>query len=140
MLTITSQDSVRKNFEQPAEIQLLDQEPQAVALVLRRWGPVQQVVEVAQRVGHPIHQIEIGPAIEPAEGGVGQFQHVEVLHRGRRIQLCQRQGNGLGRAQMARSHRRRKDQDASRHGREFRHPECAGYVSAVSASNRRRAV
>ena len=93
-----------KKLQKPAKIQLLDQQPQAVALVLCRGNAIEQVVEIAQRMGHSIHQVEIRPAIELAEGGVGEVQHVEILHDGRRIEPPQGQLDGLGGAQMAGAH------------------------------------
>ena len=110
----------RAPLQQPEElpqVELLDQQPQAVALALRRGRRGRAGRRSTRDVRRLVDQVEIRPAVEPAEGGVGEVQHVEVLDGRRGIELPQGHFDGLGRAEMAGADRGREDEDAL-HGRE----------------------
>ena len=71
-----------------------------------------QVVEVAEDVRRLVDQIEVGLAVELAEGGVGQFENVDVADDGVGHGLAQGQLDGLGGADVAGADRRGQDEDA----------------------------
>ena len=72
--------------------------PQPIALACRAARLVEHVVEIAEHVRRLVHQVQIGLAVDAAEGGVGQLQHVEVRDHRIGRQLAQGQFDGLGRA------------------------------------------
>ena len=59
-------------------------------------GPVHEVVEVTQNMGSAIDKVQVGGAIDSAESGVGQLQHIDILHGGSGIELPAGKLHGLG--------------------------------------------
>ena len=102
-------------LEQPHErlqVELLDQQPQLVAAIApRKTGPVEHVVEVTEDVRRLVDQVEIRLAVDAAEGGVGQGEHVEVPDNGLGADLAQGQLDRLGRPHVPRPDRRRQDRE-----------------------------
>ena len=112
VLMTRSHGSASSRRDEATQVELLDGQPQAVAAIACPEGwAVEQVVEVAEDVRGLVDQIEVGLAVEPAEGGVGQFQNVEVADDGFGHGLPQGQLDGLGGAHVAGADRRGQDQD-----------------------------
>src|SRR5207302_811004 len=53
------------------EVQLFKRQAEAVAAGMRAAGLVEQVIDVAEDVGGLVDEVEVGGAVEAAEGGVG---------------------------------------------------------------------
>src|SRR5262249_16305831 len=85
------------------------------SVLARAAGPIEHVVEITQNVRRPVDEIEIRLAIEPAKGGVGQLEHVDVLDRGLGHDLTQGQLDRLSSPQMPGADRGGEDEDSWRH-------------------------
>ena len=80
MLTTTSHWPSVIIFRKAAQVHAFDEQPEAIPPPLGTDRSVEAVVQIPQHVRGSIDQIEVRLAVDPAEGGRGQGQHVGVLH------------------------------------------------------------
>ena len=76
---------------------------------------IEQIVDVAQDMRGFVDQIEIGGAVEAAEGGVGEGEDVDVADEGVRGHLLEGQLDGLGGAHVAGADGGGEDEDSFGH-------------------------
>src|SRR5579884_678829 len=104
---------VLQEADEAAQIEFLDGQPQPITTVLA--GParlIKQIVKVAEDVRCLVDKIEIGLAVELAEGGVGPFEDIDIAYRRLRCDLAQGQLDSLGGAEMAGTDGCRQNKDA----------------------------
>ena len=90
VLTITSHGSYFKNRRELAQVELFSDEPQPIGFLPGSVRAIHQVVEVAEHVRRLVDEIEIRLAVNPAKGGVGQLENIDIFDDGLGIKLPQR--------------------------------------------------
>src|SRR5262249_15440333 len=98
------------------QVDLFDQEPNLVGAVAAGSARlIEHVVKKAEEMRRPVNQVNVSLGIDTSKGLVGERENVQVGDFGVGNHLPQRQLYRLGGTHVARSHRRRQNQDSRRH-------------------------